>query len=149
MLNRDHRCADPGGGSAALVTKRSRPRPCGLGRSTITVDRGERSAASVGGGLDRVWCLLLAVADLDLAWLGLLRDRDSHREHPIVEVGFEGFQVEAIPELDLAPEVAPVTLGEVRLITFLTLPVALGGNSQHASFNGDVEAVGFTPGRSM
>ena len=54
--------------------------------------------------------------DLDLARLGLLGDRDADRQHTVVQVGFERLQIEPVTELDLASEVAAVTLGEVRLV---------------------------------
>src|SRR4051794_7310074 len=45
-----------------------------------------------------------ALADVDLARLGLLRDRHPDREHAVVEVSLEVLEVEALAELDLTAE---------------------------------------------
>ena len=43
-------------------------------------------------------------------------DGDADREDTVVKVGLEVFKIEAVAELDLAPEAAPVTLAKIGQI---------------------------------
>ena len=45
-----------------------------------------------------------ALSDLDLARLGLLRDRDAHGQYAVVQVSLEVLEIEPVAELNLAAE---------------------------------------------
>jgi hypothetical protein len=87
----------------------------------------------------------LADADRDLARLGDLGHRDPQRQHTVVHIGLDVFGVEALSEMDLAPEGTAGPFGEIRLIAVLPVPVAFGRDGQHAALDVDVDGVGGNP----
>src|SRR3954471_8699878 len=110
--------------------RKSQPPPCYRTRQRLRCTDRWRSPdpptdASAGVGrrcLDGGRRITLTLADRHLSWLGLFADRDSDREHAIVQVCFEVVQIEPIAELDLPTERSAVPLGEVGLVIFLALP---------------------------
>src|SRR5438105_9303726 len=69
--------------------------------------------------------------DLDAAWLGPLRDRDTQGEDTVVVAGLDVFGVERVSQEQLTGVRALGTFGNQPLVALLALPGPLRLDDQH------------------
>src|SRR6202042_2113795 len=95
---------------------------------------GQSTSASGGDGLG-------VGTDLDLARLGLLRNRDVHGKHAVGVVGLDLVGVNRVRQADTTGVGTHHPLADERLLALGVLLVAGCANGQHAAVNSDVDAL--------